>query len=199
VWVSTGAEVMAAVQELSGPGIRQQDIAAKIGCSQSQVSLAATVLVQAPELAEPVCAGKMGLARASAIVRKRSNPPRPPRPQGAGELWPPVYLTVTEAAGKLSRPRSAVLRLVHTGQLRSVRLGRSYRIPEAEVCRHLAGVPCDSGTLDVEECAGILRCSAGTIYGLLHHGYLVGERCGERGHYRIPIAEFRRFLSDATR
>ena len=56
---------------------------------------------------------------------------------------------MTEAAEAMSRHRSAVLRLIHTGKLRSIRLGRSYRIREAEVLRHLAeAMPVPAGTLD---------------------------------------------------
>jgi excisionase family DNA binding protein len=196
--VSTGAEVLAAVRELQGPGITQAQIAAKAGCSQSQVSLAVRLLVHAPELADAVSAGTIGLARAAAIVWQRRNPRPRLSLQGGGESWPPVYLTVSETAGKLSLHRTAVLRMIHAGKLRSVRLGRTYRIPEADVSRRLAGQPCDSGVLDVAECARILRCSAGTIYGLLHHGHLAGERSGALGNYRIPVTEFRRFLGDVT-
>jgi excisionase family DNA binding protein len=197
--MSSGAEALAAVQELSGPGISQAQIAAKAGCSQSQVSLAARLLADDPELGDAVSAGKIGVARASAITRKRRNPPTPPRPHNDGESWPPVYLTVSEAAGKLSLHRAAVLRLIHAGKLRSLRLGRDYRIPQTEVSRYLAGQPGDTGTLDVAECAHILRCSPGTIYALLHHGHLTGKRSGKQGHYRIPVTEFRRFLSEVTR
>ena len=110
-----------------------------------------------------------------------------------------MFLTVTEAAAKLSRHRTAVLRLLHVGELRSVRLGRSYRIPEAEVQRLAAGQPLERHVLTVEECARILRCSATTVYSLLHHGHLVGERNGEQGNYRVPVTEFQRFISNATR
>jgi excisionase family DNA binding protein len=137
--VSTGAEVLAAVRKLSRPGITQTQIAMKAGCSQSQVSLAVRLLAHAPDLADAVSAGTIGLARASAITLARRNPPPPPRPPGGGEAWPPVYLTGSEAAGELSLNRAAVLRLIHAGKLRSVRLGRSYRIPGTEVSRRLAG------------------------------------------------------------
>jgi excisionase family DNA binding protein len=190
---------MTAVRELSGAGVKQAQIAAKVGCSQSQVSLAVRLLADAPELADAVAAGTIGLTRASAMVRERGNPPPASRLRGGGEAWPPVFLTVAEAAGKLSLHRAAVLRLIHGGKLRSLRLGRSYRIPGTEVARYLSGEPRDSGLLDVSECARILRCSAGTIYGLLHHGHLTGERSGELGQYRIPVTEFLRFLSDVPR
>jgi excisionase family DNA binding protein len=110
-----------------------------------------------------------------------------------------VFLTVTEAAAKLSMHRSAVLRMVHAGKLRSVRLGRSYRIPESEVHRIAAGQPREGQALTVEECARVLRCSPATVYSLLHYGHLVGERNGEQGNYRIPVTEFQRFISNVTR
>ena len=188
-----------AVRQLSGPGVKQVEIAAKAGCSKSQVSVATSLLTQAPDLAEAVSAGRLGLSLASAMARQRQAPsPSSDLPGDAGWL-PPVFLTVTEAAAKLSRHRSAVLRMLHSGKLRSVRLGRSYRIPEAEVHRIAAGQPREGEALTVDECARILRCSLATVYSLLHYGHLVGERNGEQGNYRIPVTEFQRFISNVTR
>jgi excisionase family DNA binding protein len=197
--MTRSAEVVAAVRELSGPGVKQVEIAAKAGCSKSQVSLATSLLTRAPDLAEAASAGRLGLSRASAIARQRQ-PPAPPYglPEDAGWL-PPVFLTVTEAAAKLSRHRSAVLRMLHAGKLRGVKLGRSYRIPESEVHRVAAGQPRERHDLTVEQCARILRCSPATVYSLLYYGHLVGERNGEQGNYRIPVTEFQRFISNATR
>jgi hypothetical protein len=108
--MSTSAEVVAAVRELSGPGVKQVEIASKAGCSKSQVSLATTLLTRAPDLAEAVSAGRLGLSRASAMARQRQRPAPPHRLPDDAEWLPPVFLTVTEAAAKLSRHRSAVLR-----------------------------------------------------------------------------------------
>lgn len=73
-----------------------------------------------------------GLLEVAGYGTERQAPsPSSGLPGDAGWL-PPAFLTVTEAAAKLSGHRSAVLRMVHAGKLRSVRLGRSYRIPEAE-------------------------------------------------------------------
>jgi excisionase family DNA binding protein len=111
--------------------------------------------------------------------------------------WPPRYVTVTEAAAAMSRPRSAVLRLIHTGKLQSIRLGRSYRIREAEVLRHLAGpMPDPPDTLDAAECARILRCPERTIHALVKLGHLDGENSGT-GSCRVAVSEFQRFLRDA--
>jgi excisionase family DNA binding protein len=83
--------------------------------------------------------------------------------------------------------------------MRSVRLGRTYRIPEADVPSLLAGKPRDLACLTVEECACILCCSRGTIYGLLHHGHLAGEISRQHDQYHIPAAEFQRFLINVLR
>jgi excisionase family DNA binding protein len=99
----------------------------------------------------------------------------------------------------LSQHRAAVLRLIHTGQLHSVRLGRTYRIPEADVHSLLAGKPDDRAYFTVEECACILRCSPGTIYGLLHHGHLAGAIGRQHDQYHIPAAEFQRLLINVLR
>ena len=97
----------------------------------------------------------------------------------------------------MSRHRSAVLRLIHTGKLRSIRLGRSYRIREAEVLRHLAeAMPVPAGTLDAAECARILRCPERTIHALVKLGHLDGESSGTDS-CRVAVSEFRRFLRDA--
>ena len=111
--------------------------------------------------------------------------------------WPPRYLTVTEAAAAMSRHRSAVLRLIHTGKLQSIRLGRSYRIREAEVLRQLAGAtPGPADVIDAAECARILRCPERTIHALVKLGHLDGDSSGTHS-CRITISEFQRFLRDA--
>lgn len=118
-------------------------------------------------------------------------------PVSLTDACPPVFLTVTEAARKLSWSRSTILRQIHNGELCSLRLGRTYRIPEAEVRRLIARNSRDC-TLTVEECARILRCSPSTIYGLLHHGHLMGETGRDNGQNLITGAEFHRFLASIT-
>ena len=120
-------------------------------------------------------------------------------PASKQEPWPPAYLTVTEAAEALSRNRQAVLRLIHTGKLRSIRLGRSYRMRETEVLRHLVRKPPEKQALDPAQCARILRCPVTTINALVQHAHLAGEPSGEPGSYPIPVMEFLRFLRDAER
>ena len=124
-------------------------------------------------------------------------PGHPAREVCAEQPWPPRYLTVTEAAEAMSRHRSAVLRLIHTGKLQSIRLGRSYRVREAEVLRLLAGaMPGPADMLDAAECARILRCPERTIHALVKLGHLDGESSGTDS-CRVTVSEFQRFLRDA--
>jgi excisionase family DNA binding protein len=128
-----------------------------------------------------------------------NQPDEPAREYVTGEPWPLRYLTVAEAAAVMSRHRSAVLRLIHTGKLRSIRLGRSYRIREAEVLRHLTGpTPHQDAMLDAAACAHILRCPERTIHALVKLGHLASER-GEGNSCRVAVTEFRRFLRDTER
>ncbi len=48
------------------------------------------------------------------------------------------YVTVAEVAGQLRVSNMTVYRLVQSGQLPAVRIGRSYRIREEDVDRFLA-------------------------------------------------------------
>jgi len=50
----------------------------------------------------------------------------------------PSYVTVAEVASQLRVSNMTVYRLVQSGQLAAVRVGRSYRIREDDVDRYLA-------------------------------------------------------------
>jgi excisionase family DNA binding protein len=51
----------------------------------------------------------------------------------------PSYLTVAEVAEQLRVSNMTVYRLINAGELPAVRVGRSYRIVEADVDAYLAG------------------------------------------------------------
>lgn len=51
----------------------------------------------------------------------------------------PRFVTVAEVADQLRVSNMTVYRLVQSGQLAAVRVGRSYRIREDDVDRYLAG------------------------------------------------------------
>lgn len=48
------------------------------------------------------------------------------------------FLTVAEVADALRVSSMTVYRLIKAGELRAVRVGKSYRIPDAEVDRYVA-------------------------------------------------------------
>jgi excisionase family DNA binding protein len=59
---------------------------------------------------------------------------------GPGPRLPINLLTVTEVAAMLRVSKMTIYRMVHAGQLPSLRVGQSYRIP-AEAAANLFGVP----------------------------------------------------------
>ena len=61
-----------------------------------------------------------------------------PKPQAPKGETKPSYLTVAEVAGQLRVSNMTVYRLVQSGELAAVRVGRSYRIREDDVDRFLA-------------------------------------------------------------
>jgi excisionase family DNA binding protein len=125
--------------------------------------------------------------------------PAPHHSASHSDTWQPVFLTVTEAARMMSQSRPSVLRQIHSGQLRSLRLGRTYRIPDQHANRILADGSSDDMYLTTAECARILRCPHRTICALVHHGHLAGRFNESHDGYQIRIAEFRRFLNGVMR
>ncbi|MDN5853569.1 MAG: helix-turn-helix domain-containing protein [Actinomycetia bacterium] len=47
------------------------------------------------------------------------------------------FLTVAEVAGRIRVSKMTVYRLVHSGQLDAVRVGRSFRVPEEAVDEYI--------------------------------------------------------------
>ena len=58
-------------------------------------------------------------------------------PQAAGKLAEVKFLTVAEVASLMRVSKMTVYRLVHTGELTAVRVGRSFRVPERAVNDYL--------------------------------------------------------------
>jgi excisionase family DNA binding protein len=54
-----------------------------------------------------------------------------------------AFLTVTEVAAIMRVSKMTVYRLVHSGDLVAVRVGRSFRVPEPAVRDYLAGARTD--------------------------------------------------------
>lgn len=55
------------------------------------------------------------------------------------------FLTVAEVAGVMRVSRMTVYRLVHSGELASVRVGKSFRVPERAVHDYLGGAYTEAG------------------------------------------------------
>ena len=55
------------------------------------------------------------------------------------------FLTVAEVAGLMRVSRMTVYRLVHSGELASVRVGKSFRVPERAVHEFLRGAFTEAG------------------------------------------------------
>ncbi len=55
------------------------------------------------------------------------------------------FLTVAEVAALMRVSRMTVYRLVHAGELASVRVGRSFRVPERAVHDYLRGAFTEAG------------------------------------------------------
>ena len=58
-------------------------------------------------------------------------------PQAVGRLAEVKFLTVAEVASLMRVSKMTVYRLVHTGELTAVRVGRSFRVPERAVNDYL--------------------------------------------------------------
>jgi excisionase family DNA binding protein len=55
------------------------------------------------------------------------------------------FLTVAEVAAIMRVSKMTVYRLVHSGELASVRVGRSFRVPERAVHAYLSGAFTEAG------------------------------------------------------
>lgn len=68
-----------------------------------------------------------------------------PRPASHEDLSQMRFLTVAEVAAVMRVSRMTVYRLVHAGDLASVRVGRSFRVPERAVHDYLRGAFHEAG------------------------------------------------------
>ncbi len=55
----------------------------------------------------------------------------------SGDISGVTFLTVAEVASMMRVSKMTVYRLVHSGELPAVRVGRSFRVPEDEVNEYL--------------------------------------------------------------
>jgi len=64
-------------------------------------------------------------------------PPAPSRPSRQRPLNDVMFLTVAEVASVMRVSKMTVYRLVHSGHLPAIRVGRSFRVPEQAVHEYL--------------------------------------------------------------
>ncbi len=69
----------------------------------------------------------------------------PVRPRALEDLASVRFLTVAEVAAVIRVSRMTVYRLVHAGELASVRVGRSFRVPERAVHDYLNAAYTEAG------------------------------------------------------
>jgi len=67
----------------------------------------------------------------------RSAPPRSLGDNSLGGLSAVSFLTVAEVANLMRVSKMTVYRLLHSGELAGVRVGRSFRVPESAVHNYL--------------------------------------------------------------
>ena len=66
-------------------------------------------------------------------------------PQSEGRLSEVKFLTVAEVATLMRVSKMTVYRLVHSGELTAVRVGRSFRVPEKAVHDYLRDAFIEAG------------------------------------------------------
>ena len=62
-----------------------------------------------------------------------------PQPTNPLDLSDMAFLTVSEVAGVMRVSKMTVYRMVHSGELPAVRVGRSFRVPAKAVREYLTG------------------------------------------------------------
>jgi excisionase family DNA binding protein len=67
-------------------------------------------------------------------------------PMTPGLLSDVKFLTIHEVAVIMRLSKMSVYRLVHSGELEAVRVGRSFRVPEQAVARYLRGAAFSPGS-----------------------------------------------------
>jgi excisionase family DNA binding protein len=87
-----------------------------------------------PDRPEPTVEQPDDEAARAEAARADAARPVPARPRPFGEVR---FLTVAEVAAAIRVSKMTVYRLVHSGELPAVRVGRSFRVPEQAVTEYL--------------------------------------------------------------
>jgi excisionase family DNA binding protein len=111
------------------------------GLTMSQISEQLHVTSEA--VSSTIRAGLMGMIMTLAKDEQARRPPEEPVSPGPtprrprGNLQEAVFLTVAEAASVMRVSKMTVYRLVNSGHLPAIRVGRSFRVPEQAVHEYL--------------------------------------------------------------
>jgi excisionase family DNA binding protein len=79
----------------------------------------------------------VGKPEACALQKVRCTMADSPSGTGSGDISGVKFLTVAEVAAVMRVSKMTVYRLVHSGELPAVRVGRSFRVPEDAVNEYL--------------------------------------------------------------
>jgi len=79
----------------------------------------------------------VGKPEACALQKVRCMMADSPSGAGSGDISGVKFLTVAEVAAVMRVSKMTVYRLVHSGELPAVRVGRSFRVPEDAVNEYL--------------------------------------------------------------
>ena len=84
-------------------------------------------------------------------------------------------------------------RAIADGKIKTVRVGRSLRIPAKEIKRLLKG---ESVFISVKEAAKLLNVSVETIRALIKAGKIETFRLADKGPFKIPQSEIKRITQE---
>lgn len=114
----------------------------------------------------------------------------------------PEYLTVAEVAARVRVSKMTVYRLVHTGELAGIRVGRSFRIPATIVDAYLERTnPIDEVFVTTFLGMGVIRAAielddANTIEDIERAGEVLAEIVRQYREEQAAIAETNAILAD---
>jgi len=155
----TSQAVMVAVRELAGSGATSIEIARETGLPESRVSEARTILRLAPDLADVVAGGRMGLAMAyRAAVARQAVPV---------DLRAVRDVTVAQMARLLHVYPDTVYRAIRSGDLAADPASHPIRIPADAARAYLAAHGATSGRQEDLQRPGAAATARGVSTGTL--------------------------------
>ena len=81
----------------------------------------------------------------STSEQRSGQPARPAKPERPESAKTVRFMTVAEVAASMRVSKMTVYRMVHSGDLAAVRVGRSFRVPERAVDEYLSNAYIEAG------------------------------------------------------